>query len=40
MTLFARVGGSGYHAASAQDARRRILAFFAEHLDAAQHSPA
>jgi carboxymethylenebutenolidase len=34
--LFAVLGrfmpGSGYHEASAQDARRRILAFFSTHL--------
>jgi carboxymethylenebutenolidase len=39
MTVFARVGGSGYHAASAQDARRRILAFFAQHLQESEMSP-
>jgi carboxymethylenebutenolidase len=38
LTVFARVGGGGYHAPSAQDARRRIVAFFAEHLQAGQPS--
>ena len=30
--VMAKLGGMGYHEASAQDARRRIAAFFAEHL--------
>jgi len=32
MVVFARLTGSRYHELSAQDARRRILAFFEEHL--------
>jgi carboxymethylenebutenolidase len=32
MTLFSVVGRNGYQEAPAQDARRRILAFFNDHL--------
>lgn len=31
-TLLAKLAAAGYHEPSAQDARRRILAFFRQHL--------
>lgn len=40
LTPLLRVGGLGYHHASAEDAWRRILTFFAEHLDAPADAPA
>jgi carboxymethylenebutenolidase len=34
LIFLARISGTRYHEASAQDARRRIAAFFAKHLKA------
>ena len=39
LAVVGRLSGASYHEASAQDARRRILAFFDAHLKAAEGGP-